>query len=432
MLQSGAAPPAIVRPARRVRGRLRPPGDKSISHRYALLAALALGRSRLEHFAPGADCAATLACLDALGVAIARFGNDVVEIEGRGLGGLSAPGATLDARNSGTTMRLLTGVLSAHPFTSAIAGDASLSRRPMRRIAEPLTRMGATIETSEGGRPPIVVRGGRLTGIDVALDVPSAQVKSAIMLAGLHADGRTTVREPACTRDHTERALQAFGAQVDIDGQAIALDGGQQLSAGSRRIAGDVSSAAFVGVAAAGLPGSRIEIEDVGLNPTRTAWLNVLRRAGAAVDVVVERDESGEPVGRITIAHARVDPVVIAPAEVPLLIDELPALAALGAFGGAVEVTGAGELRHKESDRITALVGGLRALGFDAEERGDGFVVRPSRPRGGEADAAGDHRLAMTLTVAALAAGEESRISGADSVAISYPGFFDVLRAVCA
>jgi 3-phosphoshikimate 1-carboxyvinyltransferase len=432
MLQSGAASPALVRPARRVRGRLRPPGDKSISHRNALLAALARGRSRLEHFAPGADCAATLACLDALGVAIARIGSDVIEIDGRGLGGLTAPRATLDARNSGTTMRLLAGVLAGHPFRSTITGDASLSRRPMRRVAEPLTRMGATIETSDGGRPPIVVRGGRLSGIDVVLDVPSAQVKSAVMLAGLHADGRTTVREPARTRDHTERAFQAFGARIEIDDSGIAVDGSQPLNAGRRHIPGDISSTAFFGVAAAGLPGSRIDIENVGLNPTRTAWLDVLRRAGAEIEAVVERDEAGEPIGRITIAHASLHPVVIAPAEVPLLIDELPALAALGAFGGAVDVTGAGELRHKESDRISALVGGLRALGIEAEEHADGFAVRPSRPRGGEADAAGDHRLAMALTVAALAADGDSRITGSESVAISYPGFFDVLRAVCA
>jgi 3-phosphoshikimate 1-carboxyvinyltransferase len=432
MVRAGALPPAIVRPARRVRARLSVPGDKSISHRDAMLAALADGRSRLEGFAPGADCAATLACLEALGVAIRRVGDDAFDIDGRGVGGLAPPGATLDARNSGTTMRLLAGILAGHPFETTIAGDASLSRRPMRRVAEPLGRMGATIETSEGGRPPITVRGGRLSAVNVALEVPSAQVKGAIMLAGLHADGRTTVREPAPTRDHTERALRAFGALVDSDDLGVAIDGLQRLTAGVRRIPGDISSATFLAVAAAGLPGSRVEIEEVGLNPTRTAWLEVLRRAGARISETVEREESGEPCGRLVVEHERLEPVTIAADEVPLLIDELPALAALGAFGGSVEVEGAAELRHKESDRISALVSGLQALGVEAEERADGFHVHPSRPAGGTADAAGDHRLAMTFAVAALAAGAPSSIEGAEAVSVSYPGFFDVLNAACA
>jgi 3-phosphoshikimate 1-carboxyvinyltransferase len=329
-------------------------------------------------------------------------------------------------------MRLLAGVLAAHPFDTTIVGDGSLSRRPMRRVADPLARMGARVETRPDGRPPLTVRGTHLRGIDITLEIPSAQVKSAIMLAGLQAEGRTTVREPAPTRDHTERALAAFGARVERSGTAAALDGGQTLQAGRHRVAGDISSAAFLAVAAAGLPGSRIEFDAVGLNPTRTAWLDVLRRAGAEVETVIEREDSGEPIGRLTIAHDHLEPVSIDPTEVPLLIDELPALAALGAFGGAVDVAGAGELRHKESDRIAALVAGLRALGVQAEERADGFTVQPSRPAGGEADAAGDHRLAMTFAVAALAARAPSRIVGADAVDISYPGYFDALRAACA
>lgn len=432
MLRAGAARPALVEPARRIRGRLRPPGDKSISHRHAIVAALARGASRIEGFAPGADCAATLACLRALGVKVGRTPSSGVDIEGRGLGGLAAPSAPLDARNSGTTMRLLAGVLAAHSFEATIVGDPSLSRRPMRRVAEPLTRMGASVETGAGGRPPLTVCGARLRGIDVTLEMPSAQVKSAIMLAGLQAEGRTTVREPAPTRDHTERTLAAFGARVDRTGTAVALDGGQPLRAGFFHVPGDISSAAFLAVAAAGLPGSRIEFHEVGLNPTRTAWLDVLRRAGASVEADVEREESGEPIGRLTITHRRLEPVSIHPAEVPLVIDELPALAALGAFGGAIEVSGAGELRHKESDRIAALVAGLRAFGMEAEERADGFTVHPSRPTGGEADAAGDHRLAMTFAIAALAARGSSRIAGAEAVDVSYPGFFEALRAVCA
>jgi 3-phosphoshikimate 1-carboxyvinyltransferase len=432
MSRAGAARPALVEPARRIQGRLRPPGDKSISHRYAILAALTRGPSRIDGFAPGADCAATLDCLRALGARVGRTPGDVVEVEGRGLRGLTPPSTPLDARNSGTTMRLLTGVLAAHPFETTIVGDASLSRRPMRRVAEPLARMGARVETRADGRPPLTVHGAHLRGIDITLEIPSAQVKSAIMLAGLQAEGRTTVREPAPTRDHTERALAAFGVHVEWAGTTAALDGGQTPRAGRHRVAGDISSAAFLAVAAAGLPGSHIVFDEVGLNPTRTAWLDVLRRAGAVVETDIDREESGEPVGRLTIAHDRLEPVSIDPAEVPLLIDELPALAALAAFGGAVEVAGAGELRHKESDRIAALVAGLRSLGMQAEERADGFAVQPSRPTGGEADAAGDHRLAMTFAIAALAARAPSRIVGADAVDISYPGYFDALRAACA
>jgi 3-phosphoshikimate 1-carboxyvinyltransferase len=432
MSRAGAARPALVEPARRIRGRFRLPGDKSISHRYAILAALARGTSRIDGFAPGADCAATLECLKALGARVARGPGDAVELEGRGLRGLTRPSTPLDARNSGTTMRLLSGVLAAHPFEATIVGDSSLSRRPMRRVAEPLTRMGARVETRPDGRPPLTIHGAHLHGVDVTLEIPSAQVKSAIMLAGLQAEGRTTVREPAPTRDHTERALAAFGVSLERSDRTAALDGGQTLQAGHHRVAGDISSAAFLAIAAAGLPGSRIVFDEVGLNPTRTAWLDVLRRAGAAVETEIDQDVSGEPVGRLTIAHDRLEPVSIDPAEVPLLIDELPALAALAAFGGAVEVRGAGELRHKESDRIAALVAGLRSLGMRAEERADGFSVQPSRPTGGEADAAGDHRLAMTFAVAALAAPAPSRIVGADAVDISYPGYFEALRAACA
>jgi 3-phosphoshikimate 1-carboxyvinyltransferase len=432
MLRAGAARAALVEPARRLRGRLRLPGDKSISHRHAIIAALARGPSRIEEFAPGADCAATLDCLRSLGVRVWQTPDGTVDIEGRGLGGLLPPSAPLDARNSGTTMRLLAGVLAAHPFAATLTGDPSLSRRPMRRVADPLARMGATVETSPDGRPPLTVRGDRLRGVDVTLETPSAQVKSAIMLAGLQAEGRTTVREPAPTRDHTERALTAFGVRVERDGAAVALEGGQPLQGGVRRVPGDISSAAFLAIAAAGLPGSRIEFDGVGLNPTRTAWLDVLRRAGASIETAIEREESGEPIGRLTIAHERIEPVVIEPREVPLLIDELPALAALGAFGGGIEVSGAGELRHKESDRIGALVAGLRALGLEADEEPEGFAVRPSRPAGGEADAAGDHRLAMTFAIAALGARAPSRISGADAVDVSYPGYFEALRALCA
>jgi 3-phosphoshikimate 1-carboxyvinyltransferase len=331
-------------------------------------------------------------------------------------------------------MRLLAGILAGHDFQSTLTGDASLSRRPMRRVIEPLSRMGARIESDEC-RPPLTVHGTALHGIEHQPDVPSAQVKSAVLLAGLHADGVTSVVEPAATRDHTERALVAFGAQVARHGLRVSVSGRQRLSAQSLSVPGDFSSAAFWLVAAAALPGSRIVVEDAGLNPSRTALLGVLRRFGARVAVDITGDAAGEPRGTVTVEGDRTGTLQIAPEEVPGLIDELPAIGALAAHGGEVAVHGAAELRVKESDRIAALVAGFRALGIDADERADGFIVhgpaagtaRQRRPHGGTADACGDHRMAMAFAVAALAADAPSTILGADVVAISYPGFFEIL-----
>jgi len=434
---------ATVKPARRVHGRLRPAGDKSISHRYALLAALADGRSVIHRYSSGADCAATLACLRDLGVSIESrvtgatsqvdsAGPDVdVQVMGRGVRGLLAPPAALNAQNSGTTMRILLGVLAAHPFPATLIGDPSLSRRPMRRVIEPLRRMGARIFSADD-RPPITVTGGDLHGIDYAPDVPSAQVKSAVLLAGLQASGRTRVVEPAATRNHTELAVRAFGGCVTTTGLAVQLDGRQRLAARELVVPGDLSSSAFWAVAAAALPGSELEIDDVGLNPTRTALLDVLERAGAIVQRDVRADEGGEPRGTVRIRHAAIKPLVIGTEEVPGLIDELPALAAHATFGGDLLVTGAMELRVKESDRISALVRGLRALGADVDERPDGFHVRGARRlRGGQADAAGDHRLAMAFAIAALGADGPSVIAGAEAVDVSYPGFFATLHTLC-
>src|SRR5262245_51039301 len=422
---------ATITPARRLRGRLRVPGDKSIAHRYALLGALADGRTTLEHFAPGADCQSTLACLRRVGVEIEDTSNGSVSLLGRGFGRLSSPKASLDAGNSGTTMRLLAGVLAGHPFTSTMIGDASLSRRPMRRVIVPLERMGARIEAVDG-HAPLTIRGTRLRAIAHEPGTPSAQVKSAVLLAGLHADGVTTVREPAATRDHTERALVAFGGSVSIDGLTVAVRGGQRLDGRRLIVPGDFSSAAFWLVAAAAQPGSRVEIDDVGLNPTRTALLDVLRRFGARVAVTVTSSDAGEPRGSVVVEGDRTGAVEIAPAEVPGLIDELPAIAALAAHGGQVDVRGASELRVKESDRIAVLVAGLRAIGLQADERDDGFTVAgpsgASRLSGGIADARGDHRMAMAFAIAALAADRPSTIEGADAVAISYPAFFETLE----
>ncbi len=424
-----------VRPARRVTGTVGLAGDKSISHRYALLAALATGRSTIAQYSLGADCAATLDCLAAAGVDIRRTHSAerglTVEIEGRGLRGLRAPASPLDARNSGTTMRLLSGVLAAHPFVSVLQGDASLTQRPMGRVIAPLELMGARIE-SHDRKPPLTIHGAALKGVHYGTEVPSAQIKSAVLLAGLQSEGTTIVQEAAATRNHTELALQAFGATLQVSGNTIELEGGQPLRGGEFVVPGDISSAAFWLAAAAAVPGSDVEIQNVGLNPTRIALLDVLRRGGALIEEHVERKAGGEPSGRVRVRYGQPRSLTLGADQVPYLIDEIPALAAWASLGGELHVTGAGELRVKESDRITALVRGFQSLGADVEEFSDGFHLRGSRRlRGGRADAAGDHRLAMAFAIAALGAESPSIISGADSVAISYPEFFSTLESLC-
>jgi 3-phosphoshikimate 1-carboxyvinyltransferase len=325
-------------------------------------------------------------------------------------------------------MRILAGVLAAQPFSSSLVGDRSLSRRPMGRVMEPLRQMGAEIEAVDG-HPPLTIHGGALQGIAYRSTVPSAQVKSAVLLAGLHAEGTTSVIEPAATRDHTERALQTFGATLKVEHGTITLVGGQPLTGRELSIPGDFSSAAFWMIAAAALPGSRVEIEDVGLNPTRTGLIAVLRRFGARVEVIVSGAVDGEPRGTLIVEGDGTGAIEIAAEEVPGLIDELPAIAALAAHGGSVSVRGASELRVKESDRIATLVSGFRALGIDADERPDGFVIQGSgSPAGGVAHAHEDHRIAMALAIAALAGTGPSTIEGAEAVAISYPGFYDTLE----
>ena len=420
----------VVQPATRITGTIRVPGDKSISHRYALLAGLASGRSTLHNYAPGGDCASTLQCLGAMGVQVHRADlATTIIVEGCGPRGLTPPGQALDCGNSGSTMRMLAGVVAAHPFTSTLIGDGSLSRRPMRRVMDPLSRMGARIEATNGDRPPLTVHGGELTSIDFAPQVPSAQVKSAGLLAGLQARGRSRVTEQTPTRDHTERALAAFGARVERDGPSVSVEGGQRLSAIDARVPGDISSAAFVMVAAAVRPGSEVLIEDVGLNPTRTALLDVLTRLGVIVEAEQTAVWQDEPVGRIRVRAGAIGHLEIGPETVPGIIDELPVLAALAAAGGELKVTGAAELRVKESDRITAVVTGLRALGADAEELPDGFHIRGTRPlHGGTVHAHEDHRLAMAFAIAALAASGPVVIEGADAAAVSYPTFFAELE----
>lgn len=418
-----------IEPGGYVRGTLRVPGDKSVSHRYAILSGLADGRSVIHGYAPGADCASTLRCLRALGVTVtvATSSENSVAIEGVGATGLRPPQAPLDAGNSGTTMRLIAGVLAAHPFEAVVTGDASLCRRPMRRIVEPLQRMGAKVEADDG-RPPLTITGGTLRGILYEPEVASAQVKSAVLIAGLFAAGETWIREHVQTRDHTERALPLFGAEVLGRDTSVGVRGGQRLTAADVSVPGDFSSAAFWFVAAAALPGSEIEVHDVGLNPTRIRLLDLLRSAGARVVVTPSASQSGEPRGSVQVKHDELHPMVVTASDVPSLIDELPALAALAVHGRGLRVSGAAELRAKESDRIAVLVSGLRKLGARVDEYPDGFDIHEAKGlAGGTVDASGDHRMAMAFAVAALGATGPTIINGHNVVDISYPGFFETL-----
>ena len=421
-----------VGPVRSVRGALRVPGDKSLSHRFAMIGAIARGTTSVTRLAPGADVAATVDCLRALGVTIETDGRGAMRVHGRGRRGLQTPSGPLDAANSGTTMRLLSGLVAAHPFRTVIGGDESLSRRPMRRIVDPLTAMGARIQ-SRDGRAPLEIDGGDLTGIEWTTPVASAQIKSAILLAGLHARGVTIVHEPLATRDHTERMFRAYGIEIRVDGRTCAVEGGQEAVApgGMLEVPGDPSSAAVWAAAAAALPGSSVRLEHVCVNPQRAGFLAALERMGAGIAVDAPHEVSGEPVATLEVHHGAHRPTSIEAAEVPGLIDELPVLAARAALGGRLEVTGAGELRVKESDRISALVSGLQTLGVDARELPDGFIVTGDRkPGGGAVDAHGDHRLVMAFTLVGLGATGPTTIAGAEAVAVSYPAFESDLAAL--
>lgn len=427
-----------IRPTRTVTGALRVPGDKSISHRYVILGAIASGRTCLTNLAPGADVASTADNFRALHVSITSMAPGAVQIDGRGWAGLEPPAGVLDAGNSGTTMRLLAGLLAAGTFRAELTGDASLRRRPMRRVIDPLTAMGARIDATDG-RAPLRIEGRHLSGIDYTLPVASAQVKSALMLAGLRAAGTTTIREPHATRDHSERAFPLFGLAVEVSDGTIRVPGGQEATAPGGpelMVPGDPSTAAVWAAAAAALPGSRVTLTDVCLNPRRTGFIRVLERLGARVDVDLSSGglapDAPEPVGTIRVAHDSHSSTIISADEVPDLIDELPVLAARAALGGSLDVSGASELRVKESDRITALVDGFRRLGVDAEERPDGFHIDGSRrrPTGGVVDAAMDHRLVMAFTIVGLGASGPTTITGAEAVEISYPAFARDLAAL--
>jgi len=440
-----------IRPAQRITGQVRLPGDKSISHRAALIAAVAEGQSLLSNFSTSADCASTLDCLRGLGVSIRREGNEVL-VEGSGADGLRAPSVPLDCGNSGSTMRMLAGVAAGYDLEAILTGDESLRSRPMKRIIEPLELMTAQMR-SENGRPPLGIKGtNALKPISYELPVASAQVKSCILLAGLRAAGRTEVVEKlGATRDHTERMLRWFGAELETrtvvangsSVEAVSINGKANLSGRDVKIPGDFSSAAFLIAAAALLPGSDLKIEDVGLNPTRTQFLSTLRSFGFQIGLLDCRDESNEPVGTV---HVRAKlhppesqlpgpadvPKVVRGSLIPQLIDELPLLAVVGSqLSGGIEIRDAAELRVKEADRISATVRNLGAMGVQVEEFEDGLrVAGPTPLQGATLESFGDHRIAMAFTVAALLADGVSEIAGSDCVSISFPEFFSLLESV--
>jgi 3-phosphoshikimate 1-carboxyvinyltransferase len=418
----------IISPARAIEGIITLPGDKSISHRYGMLASIASGRTTIANYSTGADCQSTLACMAELGAKIERRNGSVV-IQG---GALQEPAALLDAGNSGSTIRMLSGILAAQGFTSRIGGDESLSRRPMARIIGPLSEMGARIEARDGTFPPLTIHGQRLHGIDYQLPMASAQVKSCVLLAGLFAQGDTVVREPVRTRDHTEIALKEFGAEIEIEKRTIRLRAGARLTGRELVAPGDLSSACFFLVAALLLKESSLVIHGVGLNPTRSALLDFLVSMGAKITVLEVHQVGGELIGDLRVQASPVTGGVIEGALTAALIDEIPALAVLGAAStNGLTVRDAGELRVKETDRIATIEAGFRQMGVKIETNPEGFHVPGNQSfHAAEIDSAGDHRIAMAFAVAALAADGPSAIQGAEAASVSFPEFFATLRQI--
>ncbi|MDQ6675025.1 MAG: 3-phosphoshikimate 1-carboxyvinyltransferase [Chloroflexota bacterium] len=426
-----AAPIREVGRRRSIRGSLSVPGDKSISHRAVLFNALGEGDASITNFSPGADCTSTLGCLRSLGVKIERDA-DGVRIKGTGLRGLTEPADVLDCGNSGTSMRLLSGVLAGSGVFAVLSGDGSLRRRPMARVVEPLRRAGAAIDGRDGGRlaPLVVSPVASLAGVEHRLAVASAQVKSALLLAGLFADGETRVIEPAPTRDHTERLLRAMGADVQQDADTIRLTPGRALHCVDVHVPGDFSSAAFWVVLGVLHPAAEIRVRDVGLNPSRTGLLTILERMGASVQLENTRDVAGEPVADIVVRSSQLRGIHVGGELVSLAIDEIPLVALLGAFAdGETVVQDAAELRAKESDRLAVVAEGLSNLGADIQTTADGWRVRSSVLEKGCTDSQGDHRMAMLFALAGTL-GDGAEIAGADSVAISYPSFWADLQTL--
>jgi 3-phosphoshikimate 1-carboxyvinyltransferase len=426
-----------IRPAKYLTGGLDLPGDKSISHRYAMLAGLAEGTSELRHFSAAADCHSTLACMSALGAEV-KVEKDTVRVTGRGAQGLKSSWRALDAGNSGTTMRLLAGILAGQGFTSKLTGDESLQKRPMKRVIAPLREMGANIRGRDDNFAPLEIRGTKLKAMHYKMPMPSAQVKSAVLLAGLFAEGVTSVTEPARTRDHTELALEEFGAAVEKLGRTIRVhglgggNGSGKLVARSLDVPGDLSSAVFFIAAASLFADANVLIHNVGLNPTRTAILDLFVSMGASIQMLGLKSEHGEIVGDLSVKGATLKGGVIAGEQIPLVIDELPMLAALGPYTEeGIEIRDAAELRIKESDRIAALAENLRRMGATVDERPDGLKVegrRAGKLRGAEIEPRGDHRIAMAFAVAGLAAEGNTIIRDADCAGVSFPTFYEELN----
>ncbi|MGA3189327.1 MAG: 3-phosphoshikimate 1-carboxyvinyltransferase [Bryobacteraceae bacterium] len=418
----------IISPAKTVSGLITVPGDKSVSHRYGMLTAIAEGESKIANYSTGADCQSTLGCMQALGAKIERK-DGLVIVQG---GPLQEPAGELDAGNSGSTIRMLSGILAAQKFTSRIGGDESLSKRPMKRIIHPLMEMGAQIEATAEQFPPLTIHGRPLRGIDYTLPMASAQVKSCVLLAGLFAEGDTIVREPVRTRDHTEIALQEFGADIEIERRVITLRAGAKLTGRELVVPGDLSSATFFLVAALLLPESNLVIHGVGLNPTRSALLDFLVGMGAQIKVLDLQQSGGEVIGDLRVRASKVSGGVIEGALTAALIDEIPALAVLGAASEhGLTVRDAGELRVKETDRIATIEMNLRLMGVEIESAPDGFHVRGKQKfHAAELDSFGDHRIVMAFAVAALAADGPCAIDGAESAGVSFPEFFSTLRQI--
>jgi len=420
----------VISPGGTLEGVIELPGDKSISHRYAILAALAEGTSEILNYASAADCRSTLECLRGLGIGI-DSSEGRVRIAGKGLDGLREPRRALDAENSGSTMRMLAGVLAGQRFRSKITGDGSLRKRPMRRVIEPLRQMGAEIRSQEGYRAPLEIQGGALHAIDYTPPTPSAQVKSAVLLAGLYADGITTARETIHTRDHTEVALREFGAAIDGGRGVVRIHPRPKLTARQLVVPSDLSTAVFLIGATLVLPGSSLMLHNVGLNPTRARVLDFFNSIGASVRVATVQMRNGELVGDVSVRHAPIEGGTISGSQVAEMIDELPMLAALGPFTEkGIEIHDAQELRVKESDRIAALAEGLRQMGAAVEEFPDGLRVEgrsAGKLQGAKVDPRGDHRIAMALSVAALGAEGDTTIRDAECVAVSFPEFFATL-----
>lgn len=424
-----------IQPASVVAGGVQPPGDKSISHRYAMLAGIAEGTTEMANFALAADCHSTLGCMKALGAEV-KVEKNQVRVTGRGLSGLKSSWRSLDAGNSGTTIRLLSGILAGQSFTTKISGDDSLNKRPMKRILTPLREMGAQIKARDENFAPLEIRGQKLRGIHYEMSMPSAQVKSAVLLAGLFAEGDTSVTEPIRTRDHTELALEEFGVPLERFGRTVRIHGNSEIKLTGRKVEvpGDLSSAVFFIAAASMFPESSLHIQGVGLNPTRTAILDVFARMGASLQMLSLRSAQGEIIGDIAVKGAQLEGGIIEGSQIGLVIDELPMLAALGPFTEqGIEIRDASELRVKESDRILALAENLRRMGATVEERPDGLKVAgrsAGRLRGTEIEPYGDHRIAMAFAVAALGAIGATTISDADCAGVSYPTFYEDLARV--